>query len=128
MAVVDLFLRLNQLDSIAERIAKIQAALARNWNGIQNLHARLLKMVLPLDEVFHFISDVSLGGRAVDVFFDADVELMLPGREPDSTATLQRRRLGNLFQPQHIAIKRPRRLQIGGGDGDLRVMNSENRR
>src|SRR5688572_28245978 len=123
----ELLLGLDELDTISERIAKFKASEAGNGDRIEDRYAAAFQMSFPICQIGHLIGDVRLGGEAMDIFFDADVKLMLSCRKPKPAARLQRRRFGDFAQAQHIAIEQPRRLQVGSGDGDLRVMESQNR-
>src|SRR5258706_9852060 len=97
-----LFLRLDQLDPIAEGIAKFEAVVAGDGNRIEHFDPRTLQVGPPLSKIGHFISNVRFGGGAVDVFFDADVKLMLAGRKPQAAAGLQRLRFGISFRPRML--------------------------
>src|SRR5678816_4079902 len=118
--------RLDQLDAIAEGIAKFKAVVPRNRDRLGDCNPRAGKLLAPRHKIIDFICHVSLAGTAIDSVFDADVKLLVPYLNPEPAALLERCGLLDFPQPQHAAVERPPGLFSADRDRDLDVMNAAN--
>ena len=65
--------------------------------------------------------------RRAEVVLDAEVQLVLAGPEPAAAAGRERRRLRQLFEPEHAGVEGAGLVLAPGRDRDLDVIEPENR-
>src|SRR6185312_6286325 len=94
----------DQLDSVAEGIAELEAAEAVHPVAVFDFAACGFELAFPGVELGDFVGDVRARGGAVDAGrFDADVELAVAGLHPQAAARAQERRLLDLGHAEQVA-------------------------
>ncbi len=66
--------------------------------------------------------------RGSELRCDADVQLLVADREPDSASRCEQRRLLDLLEPQHVAVERARLLLAPFRSSDLDVVERDDHR
>ena len=84
-------------------------------------HACGLQLRAQASHVRTFEAEMTIRIQSGAVLFDRNMNVQAAGIEPDATAMANGLRLGNLFQPEQAAVKRPRSVLAAFGHGDVNV-------
>src|SRR5262245_32787323 len=119
---------LEQLETIAEGIAALEAAPAGNRDAVLGADTRALEPRADLVEIVDLERDVPLRGTPVGDVLGAEVERgPAVDREPQPAARLEGVRLLHLHQPENPAVEGAHRVLAAPRHADLHMMEAGHR-
>src|SRR5205085_446414 len=80
---------LQELHPVAERIAELEAAVARNGDAFRNRDACRLQSGSPAVQVADLVGDMGLRSPALHALLDADMNLAVAHQKPEAAALAQ---------------------------------------
>src|SRR5579875_1575236 len=81
---------LDELDTVAKRIAELESIIAGNGNAVQNFDAPRREAPPPGGQIAHLISQVRLGHGPVHTRLRSDMDLPVTRLKPEPAAPTQR--------------------------------------
>lgn len=120
-----LLLKLTKFNAIPKRIAEFKSSHAGDLDTVLWLDAVCLKARSPTFQILDLISNMRLRSPTVDVILGADMKLAISDLEPESSASGELLRFGNLFQTENAAVKFSGFIFSTFRDGYLSVVDCE---
>lgn len=114
----------DELNAVAERVAAFKSIESGNGDAVDRVKTGIVQALPPRCQIVNLVRHVGLGGFAVDVILDADVELLIADGNPETPAIGQRSGFVNFVEAEHSAIELPGFGYEIGRHGDLDMMNA----
>src|SRR5215471_5871959 len=99
--------RLDEFDSIPERVAEFEANKARDGDSFDHRDAGGHQPVSPAIDPDDSVGDVSPGRPTVDPLLDAQVDLSVADLDPEAASAFQAIGLLNFAEAEEPAVERP---------------------